>query len=150
MKFAKTKIFMRLIVAAIIIIALVSMGIYNYFNFEDYYAELKTRTNWNIGGLVISEINARSFKAATTRDTVIALNYRDVFPKWDELTVGSSVSIKSLHLNGDTVNVQEMYIHKGREWKIGLSLIPLFLWLYIFVKYFRFDRKQFRVIKRNA
>lgn len=141
---------MRYIISLFLIIILILLGLYNYDNYKKYGDELKKRKFRSFGGLEIDSLTKDMFIATNLIDTVFGVDYQKAVPKDEILQVGTSISINARVKNGDTVSVDYMFIHKGRVWKIVLSTLPVFLWIYLFLKYFKIDLKKMVIRKRNA
>lgn len=140
---------MKLIIKIfIILIILLALALYNYFyHSPEYFKNIRTENkNWNISHLTVKSIDNDSFYADNKRDTIIALDYKKSLENCDSLTIGDLISIKSVHIGGDTVVPSLIHVHKDRNWKIYLSIIPVFVIFIFFIKYFKFDKSSKRIV----
>ncbi|MBX3042077.1 MAG: hypothetical protein KIT33_11130 [Candidatus Kapabacteria bacterium] len=132
----------------IIIVILLSLGLYNnHHNGERYRLEQKEHAEWNMDGLYVKSVSDSSFYAESHTDSIIGVGYHHLIKSGDQIRIGDLLKIKSKHIGGDTVQVVFLNVSRARGAKIWLSVIPLFIGIYVFNKYFQFDKsvKRFKV-----
>jgi len=133
----------RILLVSLAIILIVLAFYDNHNNGESYRLEKKKLKEWNIGGVYVRHFDNYYFYAESLNDTIVGINYKKVMPKGEVLQVGDLIKIKSIHLNGDTVDVKFINISRSRPAKIWLSVIPVIIIFFLFFKYFRFNKKRF-------
>jgi|DewCreStandDraft_4_1066084.scaffolds.fasta_scaffold00022_185 hypothetical protein len=133
---------------SIIIIILLGLAFYNYFyHSPEYFKNMRAENpNWNISYLIVKSIDSTSFQAENQTDKIVAINYKNILENGDSLAIGNQISIKSYHIGADTVIPSFIHIHKGRTWKIYLSIIPVIIIFTLIFKYFKFDKMKRRII----
>jgi len=137
-----------LLKSLIIISILFCFGLYdNYNNGEKYRLEQRKNNEWNFGGLVVKKLDKTSFYAESRNDTVVGINYYDKVPEGDSLKIGDLITMKSVHLNADTVDIKFLHISRTRHLKIIFSVIPVIILTFLFFKTFTFDKtiKRFKL-----
>lgn len=142
---------MKLIIKiSCIVFVLLALALYNYFyHSPEYFKKIRAENrSWNISHLTVKSIDKESFYADNKTDTIIALDYYKSLENSDTLAIGDLISIKSIHISGDTVVPSLIHIHKGRNWKIYLSIIPVFVIFFFFIRYFKFDKSSKRIIAK--
>lgn len=134
----------KIIVISLLTILLILLGFYdNKYNGEEYRIEKRKNPEWNLGGIYVKQVTDSFFYADGIRDSIVGINYKKALPKGENLQIGDLLQIKSIHLNGDTVDVKFIHISRTRTYKIWLSVIPVFIIFFLFFKYFRFNKEKF-------
>jgi len=142
----------KIIIINILLIAIFSLSYYNYQKYDyNYFKDIRNGKEYFDGGLKVLEIyNKKSILAANTFDTLVINNYNSYIENRDSIIIGDILGIKATIVSPDTVSAYLVHIQKPRFWKVVISLIPFFIIVYFFFKYFRFDLKKFIFVRKNA
>lgn len=89
----------------------------------------------------VTDIGKDNFYAIEQSDHLVALSYKEHLNSGESLKVGDYVSLKGNYIGGDAVLVSQLHIHKGRNLKRVISVIPLIVICGFFFLYFKFDIK---------
>jgi hypothetical protein len=135
-----------------ILLVLTAIFFLSYYDYsvhgEEYERIKRSNTYWKIGYVYIDSIHNKSFYATNRTDTIIGVDFINALENSRKIEIGDLISLKGNHIGGDTVSVDFIHFHDGRKWKIILSIIPVILLGIILIKFFKYDKKSNRIVKR--
>lgn len=141
----------RFFIVLISLIIIFLLSLYNFNKYDrDFFQQKKRDSIRVLSGLGVAEINSNYIYAFNHFDTAYIVNYKNALDKSELPSNGDLISIRGINIGKDSISATFIHIHKNRPLKIYLSLIPFFLLVFLFFKYFKFDLKKFIFIKRNA
>ena len=82
------------------------------------------------------------------QDTIYAKGYKPFLKNTGKSINGKFISITADYIGSNTVKITAFHIHNGKNMKIFVSLIPLFIVFILFLKWFRFDKYKFIFIRK--
>lgn len=122
----------------------------SYYDFsihgEEYEKMKRERDYWTVGYVYIDSLSEGAFHASSRTDTVTAIDYQDALQDGRKLVLGDLISLKGKHIIGNTVSVDFIHFHDGRIWKVIISIIPVIILGFIFMKFFKYDKRMKRIV----
>ena len=146
---------MRIILILSSSAAIVLIGLYSFFThplqpFPEKYGIEKSDVNkpLRLSYLLVLKSEGDILYAKDDTNTLLvdvedADFHREIQPE-----PGERVSVKAVFTGGNTVKADFIHTHKYQSYKIYVSVIALFIVIFLFFKYFKFDVKQLLFVKR--